>query len=313
MIFFGILVLIAVLIIYLFEKRYEKFVVENSLALKKLKGINQRYSFIRIQNFNMKHAYDNEVAFDNVSPQDYLIYQLVLVGNEVYTAINCAAENSKLYALYCEEIKTCSFGEYGDVEVLKNTEKLLSVEKRLFDNEKYSPTITLSILVTIYQTAINGDYRGKKSQIFNSNEILGLLDRVKNKKEDFYLDEEIWRAICRVERGKVSNKMRFSIYKRDRYRCRKCGRSTDNLEIDHIFPISKGGKSTYNNLQTLCHECNVLKSNTLEHNAPNPYARRHRGSEICEKCGAPLIVRIGKYGEFYGCSNYPECRFTKQL
>ncbi|MBP5466276.1 MAG: HNH endonuclease [Clostridia bacterium] len=52
--------------------------------------------------------------------------------------------------------------------------------------------------------------------------------------------------------------MRFSIYKRDGYRCQHCGRSGRfvDLEIDHIIPISKGGKSTYDNLQTLCQRCN---------------------------------------------------------
>ena len=29
---------------------------------------------------------------------------------------------------------------------------------------------------------------------------------------------------------------------------------------------------------------------------------------ICPKCGATLVVRAGKYGKFYGCSNYPRCR-----
>lgn len=33
----------------------------------------------------------------------------------------------------------------------------------------------------------------------------------------------------------------------------------------------------------------------------------------CPKCGGNLIVRNGKYGQFYGCSNYPKCRFTKNL
>ena len=32
----------------------------------------------------------------------------------------------------------------------------------------------------------------------------------------------------------------------------------------------------------------------------------------CELCGADVVVRNGKYGEFYACVNYPECRFTKQ-
>jgi len=32
----------------------------------------------------------------------------------------------------------------------------------------------------------------------------------------------------------------------------------------------------------------------------------------CEKCGAPMVVRHGRYGTFYACSNYPKCTFTKQ-
>jgi len=54
------------------------------------------------------------------------------------------------------------------------------------------------------------------------------------------------------------------IYARDHYGCRICGRSgnQDFLEIDHIKPISKGGKSTYDNLQTLCRRCNKEKGDT---------------------------------------------------
>jgi hypothetical protein len=35
-------------------------------------------------------------------------------------------------------------------------------------------------------------------------------------------------------------------------------------------------------------------------------------SGICPKCGGHLVERNGKYGTFYGCSNYPKCRFTTQ-
>lgn len=31
---------------------------------------------------------------------------------------------------------------------------------------------------------------------------------------------------------------------------------------------------------------------------------------ICPKCGGELRLRNGKFGEFYGCSNYPKCKFT---
>lgn len=34
--------------------------------------------------------------------------------------------------------------------------------------------------------------------------------------------------------------------------------------------------------------------------------------EICPDCGSKLIQRNGKYGKFWGCSKYPECKFTKK-
>ncbi len=33
--------------------------------------------------------------------------------------------------------------------------------------------------------------------------------------------------------------------------------------------------------------------------------------ETCPKCGAPLVVKYGRYGKFLACSRYPECDFTK--
>lgn len=49
-----------------------------------------------------------------------------------------------------------------------------------------------------------------------------------------------------------------SVLKRDNYTCQKCG-SIENLTIDHIKPLSKGGNNDLENLQTLCLECNQKK------------------------------------------------------
>ena len=70
----------------------------------------------------------------------------------------------------------------------------------------------------------------------------------------YYLNRNVCDSICKVERGKATNKVRFEIYKRDGYRCKMCGVKSDgkNLEIDHIIPISKGGTSESYNLQILC-------------------------------------------------------------
>jgi DNA topoisomerase-1 len=34
--------------------------------------------------------------------------------------------------------------------------------------------------------------------------------------------------------------------------------------------------------------------------------------EICEKCGSPMAIKFGRFGEFLACSNYPECKNTKE-
>lgn len=35
--------------------------------------------------------------------------------------------------------------------------------------------------------------------------------------------------------------------------------------------------------------------------------------EVCEKCGSPMIIKIGRFGKFMACTNYPECKNTKSL
>ena len=32
---------------------------------------------------------------------------------------------------------------------------------------------------------------------------------------------------------------------------------------------------------------------------------------VCEKCGAPMVLRNGRFGSFYACSAYPACKYTK--
>lgn len=48
--------------------------------------------------------------------------------------------------------------------------------------------------------------------------------------------------------------------------CAKCGRHPPEvtLHVDHVFPASRGGSSRFENLQFLCAECNLRKSNKLE-------------------------------------------------
>ena len=62
----------------------------------------------------------------------------------------------------------------------------------------------------------------------------------------------------------VSDKLRYQVLKRDNFKCCACGASpakdpSVELHIDHIIPWAKGGKTTADNLQTLCSKCNLGK------------------------------------------------------
>jgi DNA topoisomerase-1 len=35
--------------------------------------------------------------------------------------------------------------------------------------------------------------------------------------------------------------------------------------------------------------------------------------EDCPKCGSPLVTKYGRFGKFIGCSNFPACRYTRQI
>lgn len=308
-----ILALAAWFIWYYINQKYTSFVSDHSLALRELQEINEKYSFAKIENFDMEYSYDNQAFYDTISPKDFLTYQLVFKKKEVLAAIESASENRGKHIAYVDNINKCALGRYDTDQFPTEQDKLNKIENRLFNSRIKKPTTALTIQVCLCLTKINGDRITYKVDRFDSVAIKEIVTKLNQKQGDFYLNDSIWQSICRVERGKVSNKMRFSIYERDGYRCRKCGRATKDLEIDHIFPVSKGGKSTYDNLQTLCHRCNSSKSNTVERGAINPKSAWQGIKDVCENCGAPLVKKRGRYGDFYGCSNYPKCRYTKQI
>jgi DNA topoisomerase-1 len=35
--------------------------------------------------------------------------------------------------------------------------------------------------------------------------------------------------------------------------------------------------------------------------------------EVCPKCGKPMVIKVGRFGKFFACSGYPECKTTKPL
>lgn len=65
-----------------------------------------------------------------------------------------------------------------------------------------------------------------------------------------------------TERKSISPAVRSEVWRRDLGKCVQCG-SKENLQFDHIIPVSKGGATSIANLQLLCRACNQRKGNRI--------------------------------------------------
>jgi len=86
---------------------------------------------------------------------------------------------------------------------------------------------------------------------------------------------------------------------------------TANLE-EELDMVSRGEKQW----RPLLHEfwgpfINLLKTKEGEVNKSD--LTTEATDEICPECGKPLVVKLGKFGKFYACSGYPECRYIRPL
>jgi hypothetical protein len=82
-------------------------------------------------------------------------------------------------------------------------------------------------------------------------------ERLKRKYKSATIEEEAYR------RERISEEVRIAVWRRDDGKCACCGHR-ENLEYDHIVPVSKGGGNTARNIELLCESCNRKKSNKIE-------------------------------------------------
>lgn len=253
------------------NRKYVDFVNEHSLAIRAIKELNSKYKFSSIYPLIYKNCYDTTRNFEDVSCKDYLIYQFHLNTLSVRRIIKNRNNNISKEIDYKSKVDLAK-DKLGNFDVSiedLDEEKLRNIESIVFNDliEKVNTDFYAEVHLYLTRGRMHRVVDEKKES-FDLNEIIDVLKSIDSSKlidgRRFY-SREVWKSIERVERAKVSKELRQEIFERDGYTCVNCGSTEkESLEIDHIMPISKGGKTEPSNLQTLCRNCNIRKGNDID-------------------------------------------------
>ncbi len=199
----------------------------------------------------------------------------------------CKVCNIMVYAVYIQDainsvIKSGDINVQSALELIKKKKKreTVIIEAKNTTNKLYS---TLLNLGKSFQFICKGCWNGLKlnerypikTQIGKSNlpesffcEMCGIENSSSSKfctkcginleyiKVNYFSSD--------FERSRhIPAKIRYEVYRRDGGKCVTCG-SSDNIQFDHVLPFSKGGAHTLENLQLLCQNCNLRKSDRLD-------------------------------------------------
>lgn len=237
------------------NRKYVDFVNEHSLAIRAIKELNSKYQFSPIYPLIYKNCYDSTRNFEDISCKDYLIYQFHLDTLIVRRIIKSRNNNISKEIDYKSKVDLAK-DKLGNFDVSiedLDEEKLRNIESIVFNDliEKVNTDFYAEVHLYLKRGRMHRVIDEKKES-FDLNEIIDALKSIDSSKlkdgRRFY-SGEVWNSIERVERAKVSNELRQEIFERDGYTCVNCGSTEkESLEIDHIQPISKGGKTEPSNL-----------------------------------------------------------------
>jgi Restriction endonuclease len=297
-IFIIILLSIATLINILRQIRYKELVKKYSVQYTKLITLNNQYSFST--NINRKYVIElkceSKKHFDRTNC-DLFICQTIEENTsffqDIITKLNKNETDYQHYQTMYEELKSATlpidsakhrfrikginylleksgkkiFFTNADSENTRHEKKQCAsasyfrrIEEKYFTSYKLvKPQTSISIKCTIIYFSPKGRNKYQKSKVYSYENVKYIyqyvLSQIENRSTRGYQIKQ--------ERSKMNNSIRYDVLKRDNFKCCICGLSSLDgvvLHVDHIIPVSKGGKTELNNLQTLCDRCNYGKT-----------------------------------------------------
>lgn len=220
------------------------------------KDVEQVYTFV--QPVNTKPKFD-KFNFDlffksKVSDEFYRMNKL----------ISKVKQNKEKYSEFQELFNTI----YSSVPngAKKRDIEYYDIEKKMLLECRNMITTDPIIVCLVRYTSPQGRNNYENTKTYTFQDLIRFRDNIIIETEE--KNSEAYRK--KVERGKMSDSLRYDVMKRDGFRCKLCGREAEDgakLEVDHIMPISKGGKTTMSNLQTLCKECNRGKRDKYDNDS----------------------------------------------
>ena len=134
----------------------------------------------------------------------------------------------------------------------------ISLKKYIFENNKIVNVFDINVMIYAFYTSKQGQNHYSKKKMFYYQDLCDVYMEWKRGKK--------YSITSKFEREAMNDDIRYNVLKRDNFRCRICGATANDgvkLHVDHIVPVSKGGKTVMHNLQTLCERCNKGKSNKI--------------------------------------------------
>jgi hypothetical protein len=142
-----------------------------------------------------------------------------------------------------------------------NDERFAAIEQKLFQRRKLGyPTPTARVTTTVKYTSPKGQNSYSRQLEWDFDQLRQGLQAAQATRARQSTAE----ALRQRERSLMTASLRTTILRRDGSRCQMCGASAADgatLHVDHVTPVSLGGRTVPENLQALCQSCNLGKSN----------------------------------------------------
>ena len=260
------IVIVAITCDLLIYNRNLKIVKEHSKFYNDTLKLNSSYNFY--SNLSDLYFYEDcnsKRKLDNLSLYDVLISKIDINFNYFTDLLSKIKKNIQTYKLYCKEYNNLS-SKINEEETKKlkiNFKTFINIESKLYQKIKLKPKLSISIKIKVGYTSPKGRNSYSKERTFQYLEVVNAYNeylRLKKQKQEYSYK-------VRAERAKMNDSLRYEILKRDGFRCQICGATAKEgakLQVDHIVPVSKNGKTVASNLRTLCERCNLGKSNKIE-------------------------------------------------